>query len=105
MPSRRPRKRNAAVGGPDPQAAEIAALLPAGAQAVALVQPTSISQLVQMLMAAEKGAKSPAIDFPASPPVGLALKISASGVHGETVISGATLEAIGQFVANLRNHR
>ena len=39
-------------GGLDPQAAEVAALLPVGAQAVALVQPAGISQWVQVLTAA-----------------------------------------------------
>ena len=92
-------------GKPDPQAAEIAALLPAGAQAVALVQPAGVNQWVQALIAAGQDASVSEVEFPASPPIGLALKISSAGVHGETVIPGATLEAIGQFVAKQRNKR
>ncbi len=45
------------------------------------------------------------LDFPPSPPIGLALKISSAGVHGDVVIPGATLEAIGDFVAKQRNNR
>ena len=51
------------------------------------------------------GHQGPACEFPASPPVGLALKFSSAGVDGETVIAGDTLDAIGQFVVNLRSKR
>ena len=92
-------------GGPDSQAAEIAALLPTGAQAVALVQLSRVIEFAQSLATAAPDQKGPVLEFPASPPIGLALKISSGGVLGEAIIPGATLEAIGQFVANERNKR
>ena len=90
-------------GGLDPPAAEIAARLPTDAQGVALVNLSAVTEFAQSMAASVLGAKGPVFEFPASPPIGLALKVSSAGVQGETVISGATLEAIGQFVANLRD--
>jgi hypothetical protein len=58
-----------------------------------------------MLRATDEEAVSPVVEFPTSPPIGLALKVSSSGVVGEAVVSGATLEAIGKFVGTLRNRR
>jgi hypothetical protein len=91
------------TGGLEPQAAEVAALLPVGSQAVALVQPAGIAQWVELLTTPATDQKGATIEFPASPPIGLALKISSAGVHADAVIPGATLEAIGEFVAKERN--
>ena len=83
-----------------PQASDVAALLPAGAQAVALVTPSAMGRWVQLVQSVSGGANAlPSVDFPASPPIGLALKFSATGVHGEMVMPGPALEAIGKFVA------
>ncbi|HEY1784072.1 MAG TPA: hypothetical protein VGG30_00940, partial [Pirellulales bacterium] len=91
--------------GLEPQAAEVAALLPVGAQLAALVQPAGISQWAQLLAVAATDQKGAVVDFPPSPPIGLALKISSAGVQTDVVIPGATLEAIGDFVAKERNKR
>jgi hypothetical protein len=82
-------------------------LLPSGSQAVALVAPAGVAQWVQALKNAGSGADDgqPAIDFPESPPIGLALKISSSGMHGEMVVPADALEAVGTFVAALRASR
>jgi hypothetical protein len=98
-------RQGGASSGLAPQAAEIAALLPTGAQTAVLVQPAGITQWVQALTAVATDQKGPALEFPASPPIGLALKFSSAGVLGDAVIPGATLEAIGEFVAKERNKR
>ena len=80
-------------------------MLPVGAQVVALVQPAGIGQWAQFLAVAATDQKAPVLEFPSSPPIGLALKISSAGVHGDAVIPGATLEALGEFLAKERNKR
>jgi hypothetical protein len=88
-------KTSSAAGA---QGKEVALLLPTGAQAVALVQPSGIADWVQSLRSIDKEGKRSSLEFPPSPPIGLALKISATGVHGEAVIQGPVLEALGKIV-------
>lgn len=51
---------------------------------------------------APEGAVPQIPDFPASPPIGVSVKIQSEGVDTETVISGDTLRAIGSFVRGMR---
>ena len=92
-------------GGLGPQTGDIAARLPTDAQGVVLVDLSFVTEFAQSMLTTVLGHQGPVFEFPASPPVGLALKISSAGVDGETVISGDTLEAIGQFVVSLQNKR
>jgi hypothetical protein len=89
-------------GTTNPQALDVAALLPSGSQWVALVQPSGVAQWILEGLSVAKDVDPPSIDFPDSPPIGLALKISASGVHGEVVIPGPSLEAVGKIVPMMR---
>ena len=79
--------------------------LPTEAQAVVLLDLSFVTEFAQLMLATVLGHQGSVFEFPASPPVGLALKISSAGVDGETIIAGDTLDAIGQFLVSLRNKR
>ncbi len=87
----------------DPSVAQVAAMLPEGSQFVAYVSLGGMAKVVQQFAAAIPGARPAAIpDFPDSPPVGMAAKVSPSGVEGQLVVTAETLRAIGDVVAKAR---
>jgi len=80
--------------------ATVAAMLPEGSQFVAYFKLGGMAKVVQQFAAAIPGARPAAIpDFPDSPPVGMAAKVSSSGVEGHLIVTAATLRAVGDVVA------
>ena len=75
---------------------------------VVLVTPSAASRWVQVFqsISGRSDATPAAIEFPESPPVGLRMKFSSAGVHGET--GGRRDRALGkrsaQFVAAQRTN-
>ena len=98
------RATDGASSAPDPQVAEIAALLPVGAQAVALVQLSGVADWVQALTAASQPTRQARAGDRVS-----GFAANRSGVENlvrrralaKRSSPAATLEAIGQFVAEV----
>ncbi|MBI3836325.1 MAG: hypothetical protein HY288_00135 [Planctomycetia bacterium] len=84
----------------DPQIAQTNGLLPGGAQWAAYASPQGLVQWVDTLlrqaMPAEMKFKLP--PFPPSDPIGLAAKVSATGLEAELVLPESVVAGIGQYV-------
>ncbi len=85
----------------DPQIAETAALLPKGGQWLGYLHPQTILTWAQPSPLAAAGPAQ----LPAAPPVGIAAKISAAGLNIDIAAPAATLQAIGQLVAQARGQQ
>ena len=88
----------------DADVAKVAAMLPAGSQWVGYVSPSGAVAFVKwvvdtMMPEASYGYKPNIPDFPASPPIGIAVKAMPGELQTETIITTAVLEAIGKYVA------
>jgi hypothetical protein len=84
--------------------AQVASKLPPGAQWVAYVSLSGIAKAAQQFASTFSGAPATAIpDFPESPPLGIAAKVSPSGLEGHLVVSAETLRAIGDVVSKFRS--
>jgi hypothetical protein len=83
--------------------AEVAAALPEGSQMVGYVSLDGIMEVVRQLMPQMPGMPTPNLpEFPPSPPIGMAAKVSATGVEGHLVVTAGTLKAIGEVVNQRR---
>lgn len=81
--------------------AQTARMLPQGAPWVGYLSPKGTVDFVKQLVAlAPIGSKAaPAIpDFPATPPVGVAIQVAPEGLHAFAVVPGVTARAIGRYV-------
>jgi hypothetical protein len=88
----------------EPGVAKLAALLPAGAQVamfVSLHEAVEIARQFTAMMPQAGPVQIP--ELPSSPPLGIAAKVSSSGVEGHLVITADTLRAIGHVVTARRN--
>jgi hypothetical protein len=87
----------------DAGVAKVAAELPAASQFVGYVSLAGATRAAKEFAALIPGAPAAAIpDFPPSPPLGMAAKVSPSGVEGHLVVLADTLRAIGEMVARAR---
>jgi hypothetical protein len=86
--------------------AKVAANLPPGSQFIAYVSFSGIVKTAKQFMAMIPGVPQAAIpDFPDSPPLGYAAKVSPAGVEGHFIIMAETLRTIGDTVAKARERR
>jgi len=87
----------------DANVVKVAAMFPRGSQFVGYFSLGGMADIVRQFTAAMPGAPSAAIpDFPDSPPLGMAAKVSPSGVEGHLIVTAETLRAIGEVVAKFR---
>jgi hypothetical protein len=87
----------------DTGVAKVAAALPPGSQAVAYVNLSGVAKVAQQFATMVPGGRATAIpDFPESPPLGMAAKVSPSGAEGHLIVTAETLRAIGEAVAEAR---
>ena len=88
----------------DPQIAKTASLMAPGSQWVAYVSPQGLVQwvgtLLEGIIPAEAEFKLPG--FPATEPIGLAARVSATGLDAEIVLPDSVVAGIGQFVAGIQ---
>ena len=83
--------------------AKVAAMLPAGSQMVAYASLSGMANIARQFAANVPGANAAVIpDFPDSPPIGMAAKVTPEGVEGHLVVTAETLATIGDVVAKLR---
>jgi hypothetical protein len=88
----------------DPQIAKTATLMTPGSQWVAYVSPQGLVQwvgtLLQGIIPAEAEFKMPS--FPATEPIGLAARVSATSLDAEVVLPDSVVAGIGQFVVGIQ---
>jgi hypothetical protein len=80
---------------------ETAAALPGGAQWVVYVSPKGTVDFARQLVGlfpSDAGASVEIPEFPATPPVGVAIQVAPGGLRSHTVIPGAAARAMGQYV-------
>lgn len=85
----------------DADIAKTAALLPAGAQWVAYVSPQGLVQWASVFVEALLGGEVKLPPFPATEPIGLAAKVSETGLDGELVLPDNVVAGIGQYIGLL----
>ncbi|HEX3601856.1 MAG TPA: hypothetical protein VHU84_17005 [Lacipirellulaceae bacterium] len=79
---------------------KVAAALPPGSQVVGYFSLREFAKVVgQFAVAIPSPRAIPIPDFPDSPPIGMAVKISPAEVEGHLVVTAETLSAIGEVVA------
>jgi hypothetical protein len=88
-------KKNAAGLAADPDVAKVTAQLPANAQWGIYVSPQGLLTLVGRV-AGMFGQQLP--PFAKTPPVGVAVKLSDSGLEAQLAIPASVLDGIGKFV-------
>ena len=84
----------------DPDVAKVAARLQPGSQFVAYFNLSGITQAMRQV--STMLPNFPAVNLPdlaPSPPLGIAAKVSATGVEGHLVITADTLRAVGDMIA------
>jgi hypothetical protein len=87
----------------DADVVKVAAMLPEGSQFVGYVSLGGMANVVRQFTAAMPGAPAAAIpDFPDSPPLGMAAKVTPTGAEGHLIVTAETLRAIGDVVAKAR---
>lgn len=88
----------------DPQIAKTAALMTPGSQWVVYISPQGLLQWVGTLLGgiipAEAEFKMPG--FPATEPIGLAARVSATSLDAEIVLPESVVAGIGQFVIGVQ---
>jgi hypothetical protein len=85
----------------DADVVKTAALLPSGSQWVGFLSPSgavAFAKWVVDTVAPEEAEKPSIPEFPASPPIGVAVKAVPGELQVEAVASSAVLEAIGKYV-------
>lgn len=85
----------------DADIAKTAALLPDGAQWVAYVSPQGLVQWVGVFVEAMFGGQIQLPPFPATEPIGLAAKVSETGLDAELVLPDGVVAGIGQYIGVL----
>ena len=94
--------RSGAAGlAANPDIAKTTALLPPGSQWVAFANPEGIVQLVTTFV---KGLFGPEFELPAFPPtepIGLAARVSETGLDAEIVVPDAVVAGLGEFIAKV----
>jgi hypothetical protein len=83
----------------DADIAKTTALLPPGAQWVAYVSPQGLVQWIGVFVESLFGGEVHLPPFPATEPIGLAAKVSASGLDAELVVPDSVVAGIGQYIA------
>jgi hypothetical protein len=87
----------------DASLTKVAEKLPAGAQFIGYMSVGGVAKMAKQLMAAMPGAPAAMIpDFPDSPPLGYAVKLTPTGVEGHFIVTAETLRSIGDVVAKVR---
>jgi hypothetical protein len=88
----------------DPQIVKTTALLTPGSQWVVYISPQGLLQwvgaLFEGIIPAEAEFKMPA--FPATEPIGLAARVSATSLDAEIVLPESVVAGVGQFVAGIQ---
>lgn len=81
-----------------------AELLPQGCQIVGFLSPKGAIDMVMDIVPGIEQTPAPALvgDFPATPPLGFGLKVTAAGLETDFVVPEETLEAIGGAIARAR---
>lgn len=88
----------------DAQVARTAAALPPGAHFAAYVDLNGMASMIGQFATLMPTERAPAIpNFAAAPPIGMAAKVTSSGVEGSLVVPAETLRAIGEAVQQVRN--
>lgn len=90
----------------DSAVGQTAQLLPVGSQVVVYLSPQGTVEMVKSMIVAfapPGQALSNIPAFPATPPIGGALKLAPGGVETDLVLPAATLEGIAKFVFDVRN--
>ena len=83
--------------------AKVAAMLPAGSQMIAYVSLSGATNVARQFAANVPGAHTTVIpEFPDSPPIGMAAKVTTEGIEGHFVVTAETLGTIGDIVAKIR---
>ncbi|HWY85525.1 MAG TPA: hypothetical protein VNX28_02310 [Gemmataceae bacterium] len=86
--------------------AQTAKLLPEGSQWVFFISPhgtvTFVHRIMSAMMAQPAGAMR-VLEFPQTPPIGVGVKMSATGVEKRLVIPAAVLDAIGPFIRQIHD--
>jgi hypothetical protein len=97
------RYRSANRGSLDGPSSETAALLPKQSQWIGFASPAGgVRWFRSMLGILPAGRQIKIPDFPATPPVGFAIKLSAIGVDTDFVIPSTVIRATGEFVQKVR---
>ncbi len=87
----------------DPGIMKVAALLPPGSQMVAYVSLSGAAKFMQLVLTAVPNIPPVRLpEFAASPPLGIAAKVTPTGVEGHFVVTVDTLRTIGDVVAKAR---
>jgi hypothetical protein len=90
----------------DPGIVEMSKLLPADAQWTGYVSPAGCVAFVKWIVetTVSEGQFKPNIpDFPASPPIGVAVKAVSGEVQTEAIVPAAVLDAVGKYVGIVQN--
>jgi hypothetical protein len=82
----------------DADLAKTAAQLPAGAQWIAYVSPQGLVQWIGVFVEAMLGGQMQLPPFPASEPIGLAAKVSETGLDAEILVPGSVVAGLGQYI-------
>jgi hypothetical protein len=87
----------------DANVVKVAEMFPQGSQFVGYFSLGGMADVARQFAAAVPGARAAVIpDFPESPPIGMAAKVSPTGVEGHLIVTAETLRAIGDTVAKSR---
>lgn len=87
----------------DASVAKVAAALPPGSQFVAYVSLSGVAKVARQFATTVPGGRAAAIlDLPDCPPLGIAAKVSPSGIEGHLIVTAEALRAIGDVVAKAR---
>jgi len=82
----------------DADIATTTALLPSGAQWVAFVSPQGLVQWASVFVDAMFGGEIKLPPFPATEPIGLAAKVTETGLDAELVLPDSVVAGIGQYI-------
>jgi hypothetical protein len=82
----------------DADIAKTTAMLPEGAQWVAYVSPQGLVQWIGVFVEAMFGGQTKLPPFPATEPIGLAAKVTPTGLDAELVLPEKVVAGIGQYI-------
>ncbi|REK17892.1 MAG: hypothetical protein DWQ37_05045 [Planctomycetota bacterium] len=82
----------------DADIAKTSAMLPAGSQWAAYLNPQGVVQMIQTFMDALLGGQVQLPPFPETEPIGLAARVSETGLDAEIVLPESVVAGIGQFI-------
>ena len=90
----------------DEGVAKVAAKLPAGSQLVAYVEISGVVEAMQQFLGVLPNVPAVKLpEFAPSPPLGMAAKVTATGVEGHFVVTADTLRSVGDGIAKFRQAR